>query len=377
MKKKILIIGPTPPPYNGMSVITEVIIKSSIKDDFNIVHLDIADRRPIGNIGKFDFINIWMAFKHFTQFLYLLLKEKPQLVYLPIAQNIPGYLRDSLFLFASRLFGFPTLIHLHGSYFRIFYEKSNLAIKLIINLTLKKVIGAIVLGKCLMNIFDGFLAEHKIHVVPNGIKDCFIFNIKKHQTNLIRILFLSNLCREKGIFEILEIAPSIISKYDNVEFIAAGEWTNNYEMQSAFNFVKLKNIHNNVHFTGTVRGQQKHDLLASSDIFLFPTLYPFEGQPLVILEAMSAGLPIIAYNRAAISESVIDNENGFVIESGNRNLLINKLLELISNPLLRANMGQRSRSRFLNNFTDVHFSNNMKAVFNKTIEQEISLTSKS
>jgi len=59
-----------------------------------------------------------------------------------------------------------------------------------------------------------------------------------------------------------------------------------------------------VHVVGPVVGTQKFELLSSSDIFVFPTYYPPEGHPWVIVEALAAGLPIISTDQGAITESV-------------------------------------------------------------------------
>lgn len=62
MRTKVLIIGPTPPPYHGVSVITKMVLDSQISKKYTAIHLDTTDRRDLTNINKLDFQNIWLAY---------------------------------------------------------------------------------------------------------------------------------------------------------------------------------------------------------------------------------------------------------------------------------------------------------------------------
>jgi len=367
-KIKIILIGPTPPPYNGMSVITDTILNSSLNERFEIIHLDIADRRTISNMGKFDFINIYLALIHSIKFLWVLCTEKPDLVYLPIAQNVVGYLRDSLFLIPCRILKKKVLVHLHGSYFKDFYTSSNIFIRKLIDFTLKKISGIIVLGNCLKYIFKEILPEEKIFVVSNGIEDNFNDYTAKYfnKNDVFHILFLSNLCKEKGIFEVLKVIPAIIRKFQNVRFIFAGNWVIEREKKEAMGYIDDNKLQPYIEFIGAVSGKMKKMILSKSNLFVFPTFYPpFEGQPLVILEAMSAGLPVISTNKGAIGETIIDGENGFLVEIGNSNQLIEKVIEIISDSQLYEKMVKRSREIYLEKFTKERFIQNLFDIFNK------------
>ena len=71
---------------------------------------------------------------------------------------------------------------------------------------------------------------------------------------------------------------------------------------------------------GPVKGDKKFSILNEADIFVFPTYYRNEGHPWVTVEAMAAGLPVISTDHAAISESVHDGKNGYLVEK--KNLII-------------------------------------------------------
>ena len=97
-------------------------------------------------------------------------------------------------------------------------------------------------------------------------------------------------------------------------------------------------------------GADKLSLLASSAFLIFPPVKP-EGQPRVVLEAMAAGLPVIATDRGAIAETVLDGECGYVLRDPDPLELAERMLRLLDDPELRSSMSRAARSRYLAHFT--------------------------
>ena len=104
---------------------------------------------------------------------------------------------------------------------------------------------------------------------------------------------------------------------------------------------------------GRVRflGQRKDvdRLLAAAQVSLLVTNW--EGFPLSILEAMRAGLPVVASDVGGVGESVRDGENGFLVPRGDVARLRDRIARLLTDPELRARMGASGRERFVRDFT--------------------------
>ena len=100
---------------------------------------------------------------------------------------------------------------------------------------------------------------------------------------------------------------------------------------------------------------QVPQLLAQAGVFVLSSRY--EGLPLSIIEAMCAGLPIVATDVGGVSELVEDGVNGFLVPAGNQAALTDCLDRLQSDPALRVHMGQASRARYLANFCDRQMAN--------------------
>ena len=91
------------------------------------------------------------------------------------------------------------------------------------------------------------------------------------------------------------------------------------------------------------------EILATSHIFALPTKW--EGFPLCILEAMRAGLPVVASDTGGVAEALIDRQNGFLVPRGDYVALGGRLKALIGDAFLRARMGEAGRRRYEAEFT--------------------------
>ena len=141
-RPRLLVVGPTPPPYNGMSVATQNVLEL-LERDFEIIHLDTADRRPLATVGRLDIRNILLAFRHALRFLLLAGSRRPEAVYVPIAQAPLGFLRDACFLVPARLLGLRTIVHLHGGHFARFHAGAPGPLRTLIRYSLGHATAAI------------------------------------------------------------------------------------------------------------------------------------------------------------------------------------------------------------------------------------------
>lgn len=91
------------------------------------------------------------------------------------------------------------------------------------------------------------------------------------------------------------------------------------------------------------------ELLAQAQVFLL--ISKWEGFPRSILEAMRAGLPVIASEVGGVREAIVEGKTGFLVPRGGVELLAQRLRLLLTNPELRIRMGQEARKRYESQFT--------------------------
>ena len=93
-------------------------------------------------------------------------------------------------------------------------------------------------------------------------------------------------------------------------------------------------------------GAEKEDSLLKADLFIFPTFYHNECFPLVLLEAMQYGLPIVTTDEGGIPDIVKDGENGLICEKNNPDSLANCIEMLLKDNTLREEYGRKGRDLF-------------------------------
>jgi glycosyltransferase involved in cell wall biosynthesis len=362
-KPKVLLLGKLPPPYMGPSIATEILLKSSLKNNFELVHLDTKINHKISSFGTWSFTKVFVNIAIYFKMFSLLRKHKPSLVLIPISQTTTGFFKDSLFILIAKFFGRKVLLQLRGSNFKSWVANSSSLNKMYIKYILKKTQGIIVLGNNLKHLFEDYYSEDKIFVVPNG-GDYLV--PKKNESDEIKILYLSNLLASKGVedvFEAIEILKQNTTVKFSIDFI--GEW---YDQTDKKNCLAIKEKNESFIYIHSSKGiEEKFQYLANADIFVFPPREP-EGHPWSIVEAMAASLPVISTNQGAIVESVLDGVNGFIVEPKHPEQIASKLKLLIEDIELRKKMGAASRELYLANFTEEKMVEKLTAVFNKTIQ---------
>ncbi len=354
----------------GPSLATEIILNSDLKKKYDLIHLDTSDHRNLNKLAKYDLINFYLGFKQYFDLVKLIINCKPDLVYLPICQTTIGYLRDSIIILISKLFSIKVLCHLRGGNFKNWLNNSFWLTKKYVGFVHSFIDGQIVLGDSLKYLFEGIVEQKKIFICPNARnfnnilkqKDVPAKNIKHN----FKILFLSNLIKEKGVLDVLDSAKILLKKRSDIKFYFAGAARSSSVQKKLISFAK-KNNHKNIELVGKVTGNSKWDLYEKSDIFILPTYYPSEGHPWVIVEALAAGLPIISTNHAAINESVFESFNGFFVRKKSPNEIAEKIEILINDHKLITKFGNESRKIYEKYFTENEMVNKFDDIFQKVI----------
>lgn len=158
------------------------------------------------------------------------------------------------------------------------------------------------------------------------------------------VLFVGVICRRKGTLELAR-AARLLRERGSVDWrlvVVGGQGptpAEEYaEICAEFAAAGLADS-----LVGAEHGEQIKARLAEADIFVLPSF--LEGQPIAILEALAAGVPVVATSIGAVPDVVRDGVEGRVVEPGNVEALADALGELIDDPALRARMSAAARRR--------------------------------
>jgi glycosyltransferase involved in cell wall biosynthesis len=296
--RKVCMVGIFPPPLHGMSAINLFIKKNLCKQGYPI----IINFSPGGlNKGFFNrIIKIPIFLIQFINLIinFLLLRIGP--VYFGLSGGY-GQIYDCFFVLITRIFCRDIYLHHHS--YQYINEKKYIS-KVLFALVGRSAIHIVACEKMRNDLKDKYSLVTKVKVI-SGIAT--LENWGHHgpiKNNIITIGFLSNISEEKGIFIFLKIAEFFLAKNLPINFLVAGPYQDDIVRHRV---EKLLSKLANTHYVGSKYGNEKKHFYDSLDIFLFPTQYVNESEGLVIHEAMSRSVPVIAYSRGCIPQFISDD----------------------------------------------------------------------
>ncbi|MDF0675128.1 MAG: glycosyltransferase family 4 protein [Nitrospira sp.] len=371
-RARLFILGPTPPPFHGVAVAVQTLLQSDLGKRFRTYHLDLADRRGIQHVNKPDLHDVVLFARQWLKLVSMLINACPAVSYLVLSQSTIGFLRDSLLIWPAYLRGSHVVLHLHGGNFRDWFLGRSWLMKAYVKAVLRRVTRAIVLGESLKRQFEGLVDEQRIAVVPNGVDwgASSLHSGMPRGGSRFRILHLSTLSHLKGALMFLRAVPSVVQQRKDVEFVLAGPWSHAEDKQWADSFICQHKLETYVSFSGQVDGAEKRALFDSSDIFVFPGVQQ-EGQPLVVLEAMAAGIPVIFTDRGCLRDTVPDGEVGLEVPIGDPRQLADRILWLLDHPEAIKAMGARARKRYEALYTKERHIERMMDIFISSCEEGV------
>jgi glycosyltransferase involved in cell wall biosynthesis len=352
-KKRVLVLGPLPPPTHGVATFTRDLL-SADADEFELTHLDTSDRRDASNLGRWDPRNIELGFSNLSELASVALRRRPDIVYIPISQNVPAFLRDALFGLQARAFGSKLVLHLHGGYWRELYEKDGGPFfRQIARTVLDQASAGIVLGENLRGIFESLMRDRSIHVVENGVPDPGAWPLRPTEPRRAPVItYLGSLSEEKGVLDLFRAVRLLQKTHPEVELQIGGEFSDAAAREKFLAALKQDNIFVRNEFKGLISTESKPAFFAAGDIFCMPTRYRYEGQPLVILEALSAGLPVVSTQHAAVPSTIEDGKTGVLLPvNPSPEQIAAALRELVENEPRRLAMSYNAREAYLRKYT--------------------------
>jgi glycosyltransferase involved in cell wall biosynthesis len=359
-KKRILLFIKVPPPITGVTMINRFIMESKIlNDNFEFHTVKISYVTNTSELGRLSFKKLLAIVNINLMLIKELINNRPNLVYFQISPLGIAFLRDVFSVTIIKLFKLKILFHIHGK--GINKQAENILKRTLYKYAFK---GSylICLSHLLVNdisrVFKG-----KIYVVPNGIIK--MENYIKDKSNTIRLLFLSNLFTSKGIIIFINVLKQL--SFLNIKFEAyvVGQ-EGDISVDKLNGMISCNELINNVYYLGPKYGDEKIKILSKTDILIYPTLE--DALPLVILEAMQLGIPIIASRVGAIPEIIDNNITGFLVDSNSHDQIVEKVILLISDSLLRQKMGKAANEKYKEKYTLKKFEQNMLNVINEVIE---------
>lgn len=187
-----------------------------------------------------------------------------------------------------------------------------------------------------------FVPEKKIYVIPNGIDyQKFSKSVKFEDYSKEKGIVIGTVCRlewQKGIIYLLFAMKIILAKFPDTRLEIVGDGSLLGELKD---FSRKLGISNSVNFFG--KFADVIPFYKRMSVFVLPSLY--EGFGIVLLEAMAAGVPVVATNVDGIKEVVINGESGILVPPKNPEAIASAVIKIIENPQLAGDLVEQGLKR--------------------------------
>ncbi|NOU35173.1 MAG: glycosyltransferase family 4 protein [Kiritimatiellaceae bacterium] len=364
-RRKLIIVGQTPPPYNGQAKMIRQMI-DGLRDEFDLLHIRMGYSDSVVSAGKFRMSKITHLF-HLIRETRRALQQHPGAVlyYPPASPNWIPVLRDIIYLLAVRPLAAKTVLHFHSGGVSEFVLQHRW-LKRPACKAYGKADVAIELGRSCPH--DGkFFEARRVVVVPNGINIPVSARNRQSAIGNLKILHVGIHTESKGLFDLLETAKELKRRGVSFEIRTAGLWYTDRERDRFNRMRKEYGLEAEVLTTGQKTGAELWSLYSWADVFFFPTFYPWETFGIVQLEAMAYGLPVVASDWQGPKDVVLNGETGFLCPARDTKGFADALQRLAQDGAMRAQMGRAGLEHYRRHFTADCFVRNMKQVFDEVL----------
>lgn len=343
-KSPIVMVGAFPPPVHGMASINLAVSEDLKRSGVEVKIINLAprslNRRISARLGRLP-----IAVRGLNRFSQLK-RVSGQAFYMSISGGL-GQVYELLFVIFARQKNMRIFLHHHSF---SYIDKFNWLTSLLCRVAGSKAIHATqspVMG-------DGLKRKYCIGrtiAISNAV---FLVNVESQhvspRSRMRTLGFLSNLSAEKGVFEFLELMTLAKRRQVPLEGILAGPFDNERTEQLVRE--RLTGLPN-VRYVGAKYGAEKEIFYKNIDAFAFPTRYAHETEGIVTHEAMSRGIPVLAYGRGCIPE-IVGADCGAVIHP-DQSFPVNALAQLerwIGDPVEFERTSRIAAARFAKTYSD-------------------------
>lgn len=256
-----------------------------------------------------------------------------------------SFWRKALFIVPAIVFRVPVILHLHGAEFAQFYEQEcGTQRQRLVRWIFERSRYVVVLSNTWRHWVNGIVSNPNVIAIYNPVivpVQGANWAVKKPGA----VLCLGRLGKRKGSFDLVDALAGVPEDGTALELRLGGDGA----IEEVKRYAAERNLGDSVQLLGWVNGDLKQRELDSAWIYALPSYN--EGLPMSVLEAMAAGLPVVATPVGGIPEAIRDGVEGYLVPPGDTAALSNRLRLLARDDALARQMGNAARSRIESTFS--------------------------
>ncbi len=348
MRIRIAMLGAFPPAIGGISTCIDNLIRSNLRRRHAFLPFPTYSRK--GGSASYEEESVAgkaaRVLTDIARFILFLVRRAPHLVHVHTSFGDWSFWRDSMYVILSRSAGKPVFLQIHGGDLESFMRRhpaAGSAPRILLSFSTR--IG--VLSEMQERPLRALARRSGIDRVPNLVEmeDSPPRRRKRSELGIPSgacvVLFAApHLYPAKGVFELIRAAEILLSSHPELRFWFIGGGGAENELRRIRQSMRGRE---RVVLTGNLSPQAVRGWMSAADIFTLPS--HGEGFPMSVLEAMSAGLPVVATRVGAVPEMIEEGTGGLLIPPRDPEALARALSFLIARPSLRKKMGKHNRDK--------------------------------
>lgn len=343
-KKRVLVVGPYPPPYAGPEISIQNTLNSPLSERFHTKLLKTNVHKSNANKGTKSLSAVIQLFFFFVRLFWRLITFRPHVVYYFVTATRLGWLgRDIWCILLSRIAFCKIVIHMRAGHFQNNLRGISKWNRALIRFACHRTTSNLVQANNLKGQFQGLAPEARISVMPNMIDDTQYSNGDLENFDENRILFMGHLSHAKGYCDLLKAIPMVATEFPDVVFQFAGTKlsaeNNVFHCQltgKAIVFEDPDHVYEqtikgkyekNYEYLGIIKDEKKLQCLTDCNLFVLPSYS--EGFSMAVLEALAMGKPVVCTPVGGMRDVMEDNVTGLLVNPGDSRAMAAAILELL------------------------------------------------
>lgn len=370
---QVLLVAPLPPPplVGGIETGVALLLDSAVAKTasiqlFNTARDEDATRPLHRRLGH--------QTRMCLRFAATVVRTRPRIVHVKTASGVNFY-QSALYVAIGRLLGRKVLLQLHGGDFRGFYERAGGMAQACVRATLRAPHGLLALSAGWASYLRSISGAGSISIVPNALQTAAFCGGSRERTRFgighdrVALLFVAGRLagdgERKGLPQLMQAVAQVRTRRPELLLVIAGPHCDATALRSAVGpdgeaWIGL----------GVVSTEDKPALYRAADLFALPSRA--ENMPNTVLEAMAAGLPVVATPVGAVAEMIRDGESGFIVPVGDVPALADRIEQLVSDPALRQRMGAQAAETAARNYDLAALERQLLAAYQRVGPIEVS-----
>jgi len=303
----VLLLGPHRAAVSGVSTHLNLLLGSALADGFDLVHFQVgSEGRDENSVTRF----LRLAASPFLLFATILFRQVA-IVHINTSLNPRAYWRDLAYLAVAKLLRARVVYQVHGGKLPHEFFAGHPWLTRFLRWTLGLPDMVVLLAQVELDAYRIFVPGQRLVRLPNGI-DCAPFSrvptVSSHPEQPLRLLYVGRVAREKGLYETLQGLRLAHELGVDARLVIAGQGAEEVRLRR---YAQALGVGARIAFAGPVFGDDKVRLFAGADAMVLPSYS--EGLPYALLEAMAAGIPVIATPVGAIPDVVTAGTHGILV----------------------------------------------------------------